>query len=132
MIRSIALLIAPVMAFGLLFVASPSMGLAATKAKKIAPRKVELTPVAATTKCLTPEIKQLYQTAKAKAEEEIQKAGAEADGAAKKYREDIETIWVAMHEPYCGYGSRGVRAVQNSFNKSVNKSKAKFAAAIKK
>ena len=45
---------------------------------------------------------------------------------AEIYREKMETVWAAMAQPYCGYGSRGVAAVKKSYNKSVEHIRADF------
>jgi hypothetical protein len=46
--------------------------------------------------------------------------------AADLYKEKLETVWAAMSEPYCGYGSRGTAAVQKSFNKNIARIRDEF------
>ncbi|GEM_PF-1395014 len=84
-----------------------------------------------TTRCLTKDMKQMNDQAVRQMEKDVQKLGVGHEDAVKTYQEKMNTIWAAMFEPYCGYGSRGLRAVRGSFMKSVNKTRAQFLAAIK-
>lgn len=84
------------------------------------------------TRCLTKEMKLLNQRAVTQMAKDIQKFGTGHEAAVKLYREKLTIIWKAMSEPYCGYGSRGMRAVRGSFTKSVNKTRAQFLAATKR
>ncbi|HEU0051184.1 MAG TPA: hypothetical protein VFQ60_03970 [Patescibacteria group bacterium] len=83
------------------------------------------------TRCLTAGMNSLHDKAVQQMQADIKKAGAGYESAAKSYEDDIATIWAAMFEPYCGYGSRGIAAVQHSFEKSVAKTRARFMAALK-
>ncbi len=85
-----------------------------------------------TTRCLTPTMKNLHDKAVKQMESDITKAADTHDAAVQTYRQNIDIIWSAMSEPYCGYGSQGLTAVQNSFQKSVNRTRATFLAALKK
>jgi len=84
-----------------------------------------------TTRCLTANMKSRHATAVKQMEADVLKAGPRHGLAEKAYRENMDIIWSAMYEPYCGYGSLGVTAVAKSFDKSVVKTRAKFMAAIK-
>jgi hypothetical protein len=84
------------------------------------------------TKCLTAEIKKMHAKAIAQMEKDIVSLKTPNADAISVYQSKLEIIWEAMHQPYCGYGSRGVSAVKHSFNKSVNKTRAEFLAAAKK
>ncbi len=45
---------------------------------------------------------------------------------AELYKEKMDTVWAAMSQPYCGYGSRGIAAVKKSYIKSVERIRAEF------
>ena len=82
-------------------------------------------------RCLTKEIKRVNGQAVLQMEKDISKSGADHEASVKTYREKMATIWAAMKEPYCGYGSRGMRAVRSSFMKSINKTRAQFLSSTK-
>lgn len=83
------------------------------------------------TRCLTKEMKLLHQRAITQMEKDVQQFGINNEAAVTLYRDKLTMIWGAMSEPYCGYGSRGLRAVRSSFSKSVNKTRAQFLSATK-
>ncbi len=85
-----------------------------------------------TTRCLTPAMVTLHNKALKQMEADIEKAGSGHEAAIQKYRENLDIIWSAMSEPYCGYGSQGVTAVKSSFQKSVARTRDQFLASIKK
>lgn len=50
---------------------------------------------------------------------------------AEIYKMKMDTVWSAMAEPYCGYGSRGITAVKRSYTKSVEHIRAEFLKSVK-
>lgn len=96
------------------------------------PGKDEKTIVNPKTRCLTVTIKTLHEKTVKQMTADIAKLGLGHDDAIKYYQSDIETIWSAMFEPYCGYGSRGVAAVANGFKKSASQARGRFLTATKK
>lgn len=52
--------------------------------------------------------------------------------AYKKYLESLSFAWGAMEEPYCGFGAFGVSAARKSYDKSVERARARFLEAVKK
>jgi hypothetical protein len=85
-----------------------------------------------TSRCLTKDMKALHEAMIKRMEADIHKAGDGYDDAVTAYRSNINIIWSAMEEPYCGYGSRGMTAVKRSYQKSVERTRATFLAAVKK
>ena len=85
-----------------------------------------------TSRCLTATMKSLHDKALKQMEADLTKVGDGHDAAVQTYRQNIDIIWSAMNEPYCGYGSRGVTAVEHSFQKSVDRTRSIFLAVTKK
>lgn len=50
---------------------------------------------------------------------------------AEIYKMKMDTVWSAMAEPYCGYGSKGIAAVKRSYTKSVEHIRAEFLKSVK-
>ncbi len=92
--------------------------------------KDERTFVHPTSRCLTKAMSARNAAAVKQMESDIQKYPEHAN-AIKIYREKLTLVWSAMSEPYCGYGSRGIAAVQKSFSKSVQRIRAEFLADVK-
>lgn len=84
-----------------------------------------------TSRCLTPEIKKIYENAAAQMKKDAEKFGQGHNDAVADYRSTLDLVWGAMHEPYCGYGSRGLKAVKKSLLKSFERARADFLAAVK-
>ncbi len=104
-------------------------------AKKVVVKKVvkadEKMFAEAPTRCLTPTMKSLYAQALKQMALDVQKTKPGYQEAIANYKKDLETVWSAMFEPYCGYGSNRLVAVQKSFQKSVIKTRARFQNALK-
>lgn len=89
-------------------------------------------------RCLTADFKKLHDAALALAEKDIN-ARKNADGAipasiqkaVDDYRKELDTAWQAMHEPYCGFGAFGTSAAKKSFQKTLDRGRANFLAAVK-
>lgn len=116
--------------------ASPMIVEAKVVQKKVV-RKSALTspapadPKKAPSKCLGNGIRAIYNAAVKQMEKDIAKDGTGNDEAVKRYRGNLQLVWEAMNEPYCGYGSRGVSAVTKSFNKTINRTRTEFLKATK-
>ncbi len=98
--------------------------------------KVSITPGAdekeyanPTTRCLTVEMKKRHDQVVAQMNKDIEKYRGN-DSAAKTYQENIDILWSAMHEPYCGYGSQGMQAVKHSWDKTIKNTRTAFLEAI--
>lgn len=109
---------------------APSGVHAATAAKGVAvktwvspsvvPGKDEKVAIAdPASKCLTKEMKALQAATVAQMDKDIKAAGDGHASSTATYREKVDIVWEAMHEPYCGYGSMGLAAVKKSYRKSV-------------
>lgn len=89
-------------------------------------------------RCLTTDFKKLHDAALALAEKDIN-ARKNADGtipatiqkAVDDYRKELDTAWQAMHEPYCGFGAFGTSAAKKSFQKTLDRGRTTFLAAVK-
>lgn len=89
-------------------------------------------------RCLTADFKKLHDAALALAEKDIN-ARKNADGtipatiqkAVDDYRKELDTAWQAMHEPYCGFGAFGTSAAKKSFQKTLDRGRTTFLAAVK-
>lgn len=84
-----------------------------------------------TSRCLTPAMKALDKGAVNQMNKDIEKVGAGHDAAVATYKMKLDTIWSAMEQPYCGYGSRGIAAVKKSFLKSIDRARTEFLAEVK-
>ena len=84
-----------------------------------------------TSRCLTKSMIARNAAVVKQMEKDIKQFGGHV-AAAKIYREKLALVWSAMSEPYCGYGSRGIRAVQKSFMKSVERIRVEFLQHVKK
>ena len=83
-------------------------------------------------RCLTPTMKKLNTQAAVQMKKDTGGVdGLEFAEAIKVYQQKLEIVWAAMSEPYCGYGSRGVKAVTSSFQKSISRARAEFLNTIK-
>jgi hypothetical protein len=82
-------------------------------------------------RCLTADMKALNKKAVDQMEVESKKYPTKTE-AIKKYKENLDTLWSAMAEPYCGYGGYGMTAVKKSFEKSVEHVHAECLADVKK
>ncbi|MDD5726247.1 MAG: hypothetical protein PHC53_02430 [Patescibacteria group bacterium] len=117
---------------------------ATKKAAKALPRcnkgfcvaKVSITPGAdekdyanPTTRCLTAEMKKRHDQVVAQMNKDIAKYQGR-DSAIKTYQKDIDILWSAMHEPYCGYGSYGMTAVKHSWDKTISHVRTEFLEAV--
>jgi hypothetical protein len=83
------------------------------------------------TRCLTKEIKALHAATVARMNKDIAAKGTGHDAVVATYKEKIATVWSAMEQPYCGFGSRGLAAVRHSYEKSVERIRAEFLVAVK-
>ncbi|MHB8831103.1 MAG: hypothetical protein ACYC44_03260 [Patescibacteria group bacterium] len=98
--------------------------------------KVSITPGAdeknyanPTTRCLTAEMKKRHDQVVAQMNKDIEKYKGR-ESAAKAYQENIDILWSAMHEPYCGYGSNGMTAVKRSWDKTISHVRTEFLEAV--
>jgi hypothetical protein len=78
------------------------------------------------TRCLTAEMNKRHEDAIKQMETDVAKHGQGHEDAVKEYKEKIDILWSAMHEPYCGYGSQGMKAVKHSWDKTINNSRTAF------
>lgn len=62
---------------------------------------------------------------------DIQKFGTGHDKAVQAYKMNLQILWSAMEQPYCGYGAYGLTAVKKSFGKSVDHVRTEFMSAVK-
>ncbi len=83
-------------------------------------------------RCLTAAMVALNNAAQKRMDADVAKSGAGHDAAVQTYKDKLAIVWAAMAEPYCGYGSQGITAVKKSFNKSIERIRADFLAAVKK
>lgn len=83
------------------------------------------------TRCLTKEMKTLHAKTLAQLEVDAKKKGEGHAAALTTYKDKIDTVWSAMEQPYCGFGSRGMVAVKHSYLKSIERIRAEFLAAAK-
>lgn len=86
----------------------------------------------ATSRCLTRPMKALHQQALRQMQRDVETFGAGHPTASEQYKTKLATVWSAMEQPYCGFGSRGVSAVKKSFLKSINRIRAEFLAEVKR
>lgn len=94
---------------------------------------VKQTPAAqATSRCLTMDMKKLHAQTLAQAEQDAKIYGINASSTSNRlklyqdYRGGLEVVWSAMEQPYCGYGSQGVKAVRKSYLKNVHRLRETF------
>lgn len=83
-------------------------------------------------KCLTPVMRTLRQ----KVVTQFQKDGVahsvstttagELGDAYRVYLSDVDVMWAAMYEPYCGYGSHGMTAIRRSYEKNAVRVREQF------
>ncbi len=99
------------------------------KAATVAAASID--PKKAPTRCLGKSIRSMYDVSVRQMEKDIAKAGNGYGAATKRYRDNLQLVWAAMNEPYCGYGSRGVNAVKHSFNKTIVRTRSEFLQAVK-
>lgn len=85
----------------------------------------------AASRCLTKEMKALHAKTLARMEADLKVNGEGHEEAVSTYKDKIDIVWSAMEQPYCGYGSRGMTAVKHSYNKSIERIRAEFLAAVK-
>lgn len=84
-------------------------------------------------RCNTPAMRQLHAQNVSIMKKDIASLGEKAgDQAVKDYEWKLDTIWDAMTEPYCGYGSLGTTAAKKSYNKSITRARSEFLAEAKK
>ncbi len=106
----------------LLFVGTPAF--AKTKYSLSSPASSD--PKKAPTRCLSKGIKNMYDVAVRQMKKDVAVAGNGNEDAVKRYQDNLALVWEAMNEPYCGYGTRGVSAVQKSLNKTISRTRAEF------
>jgi hypothetical protein len=80
----------------------------------------------AQSKCVTPKMKAMYAGAVSQMEKDIASKGKGFPKASGDYRTALELTWDAMNQPYCGTGTKGMTAVANSFQKTINRTRADF------
>ena len=84
-----------------------------------------------TTRCMTASIKALHTQTVNQMNEDIAKYGAGHAAAVNRYKLNVEILWAAMQQPYCGYGAYGLTAVQKGFVKTVSHVRSSFLASVK-
>ena len=84
-----------------------------------------------TSRCLTASMKSLDASAVSQMNADIAKYGAGHAAPVATYKMNLDILWSAMEQPYCGYGAYGMTAVSKSFEKSVERTRANFLAATK-
>lgn len=84
-----------------------------------------------TSRCTTATMKSLFANAMSQMKKDVAKSGSGHDSANETYKVKLETVWSAMEEPYCGYGSLGMTAVKKSFLKSIDRTRAEYLASVK-
>ena len=82
-------------------------------------------------RCQTPSMKSLDAKAVTQMNADIAKYGSGHAAAVSAYKMNLDILWSAMEQPYCGYGAYGMTAVTKSFEKSVERTRANFLAATK-
>lgn len=55
-----------------------------------------------------------------------------AAAAIKKYQENMQIAWDALHEPYCGYGAYGAASAVKSYSKSIERARSAFLGTVQK
>ncbi|MDO8584157.1 MAG: hypothetical protein Q7R83_03190 [bacterium] len=88
--------------------------------------------IAGATRCITKNMKALHEKALKRFATDTKKVAPGYDEAILAYKAEIDFVWQMMYEPYCGYGTRGVTAVANGFNKSITQARGRFLKALKK
>ncbi len=83
-------------------------------------------------KCVTATTVSLHEGYQARLEKDVAPYASNANAATaiKTYRNGLDTAWDAMNEPYCGAGVYGVAPFIKSYNKSVERERAAFLAAV--
>ena len=88
------------------------------------------------TKCVTAATVKLKTAAVTQMEKDVAPHMEKGDEAMLKvieiYRQVLATAWVAMEEPYCGYGAYGSKSAVKSYSKSVLRARAAFLVQSKK
>lgn len=85
-------------------------------------------------KCVTTTTKASHASNQARLEKDVAPY-ASKEAAAKAiatYRNDLDTAWDAMNEPYCGAGIYGISPFIKSYTKSVDRARSAFLAAVAK
>lgn len=54
-----------------------------------------------------------------------------AESVVAEYKQNLQTAWEAMEQPYCGYGAYGTASAIKSFTKSITRARASFLEKIK-
>ena len=80
----------------------------------------------------------MYTDAHALAQKDFDTArkGGEANtalaAAYETYKKDVDLGWLAMQEPYCGFGAFGSTAAKKSFQKTLTRARTNFLADVRK
>lgn len=88
----------------------------------------------AASRCLTKDMKSLHASMVSRAKKTAEgynknittKQRKLLTSAYQTYQKDLAVIWIAMEQPYCGFGAFGVSAAKKSYQNSVNRSHAAF------
>jgi hypothetical protein len=108
-----------------------------TLALSITSFSLALSPVMAVeepaTRCVTATTQSMHASTVQRMEKDIAPYAADplASDAIQKYRENINTAWAAMEEPYCGYGTYGAASAKKSYTKSADRARGAFLEAVK-
>ncbi len=81
--------------------------------------------------CVTAEMKTRHHKTVVQMEKDIEEYGIGHETAVAKYKNDVDMIWAAMEQPYCGYGTFGMKAVKKSYEKSAVHVRTTFLKAVK-
>jgi hypothetical protein len=98
----------------------------------VAMRSVSAEEVPAS-KCVTAATQATNAAAIAQMEKDIAPHAKEEKAAKviEQYRQNIQTAWEAMEQPYCGYGAYGTASAIKSLSKSINRARSTFLKNIK-
>jgi len=84
-------------------------------------------------KCVTASTEATHAAAVAQMNKDIAPYASDAKAAnvVEQYKQNIETAWEAMQQPYCGYGAYGIASAVHSLSKSISRARATFLTNIK-
>ena len=89
--------------------------------------------VVPTSKCVTATTEATHNAAVTQMNKDIAPYAIDAKVAnvIEQYKQNIETAWQAMQQPYCGYGSYGTASAIHSLSKSIGRARSTFLTNIK-
>jgi hypothetical protein len=82
-------------------------------------------------KCVTAATTASHDAYQSRLEKDVAPYAKSMPAVVKAYRDALDTAWWAMQQPYCGSGQYGVAPFIHSYQKSVDRERATFLAAVK-